>query len=563
MDPEAVATPSEVPGGIEIDREALLEVFVAESEDNLVALEEKLLALEESPEDEEILATIFRAAHTLKGNSESVGFPAITTCAHAVESVLEKLRNGSLVAGNATVSALLEANDALRAMVAVAAAGETPALGEHAAVVDRLALLRDGGDDRLADASSSSARTDIPVRDVRGKTLRLDLATVDRIVTHLEELTISRARLRVTLDGGRPFAEVADALADTERHFDDLREQVMRLRLVPVGPVFRAQSRAVRDLAPAHGKLARLMIDGAGVEVDTAVLEALKGPITHMVRNAIDHGIETPEVRQERGKGAMGTITLRARHESGRLVVEVADDGAGFRRERIIAHARAKGIVTGDGSSLSDREAYALVFTPGFSTAETLSELSGRGVGMDVVSHDVTALKGFVEVTSAEGVGSTITISVPLTLSIVDGFTVDAGSEAYVIPLESVRECIQLPRGLARHEDGCGVISVRGAALPYVRLRDLFRLGGPLPPRENVVVVEHQGRKAGLAVDTLRGRAQAVVKPMAPLLRGADAVSGTTLLGDGRVALILDVPALLRDLERRQPKAMRAAAEVA
>jgi two-component system chemotaxis sensor kinase CheA len=564
MDSQAV-DPAGEPPEVQVDRAALLPVFVAEAEENLVALEEMLLGLEESPDDEEILATIFRAAHTLKGNAESIGFPAITACAHAVEGVLAKFRSGSLTVGSAIVSALLEANDALREMVQIAAGGGNPVLAEFEARIHALVSLGESGSGAATKASAASTHPG-PTALPRGKTLRVDLATIDRIVTHLEELAISRARLEATLDRSGSGGNTADALADADRRFDELREQVMRLRLVPVGSVFRAQSRAVRDLAPAHGKRARLAFEGSDVEVDTNVLEALKGPITHMVRNAIDHGIEAPALRRASGKDPIGTITLRARHASGRLVIEVSDDGAGFHRERILARAYAMGILDGDGAALSDREIFALVFTAGFSTAEHVSELSGRGVGMDVVAHDVATLKGFVEVTSEEGKGTTVALSVPLTLSIVDGFAVVTEGEAYLIPLESVRECIQLPAGLSREGDGCGVLPVRGGALPYVRLRDLFALGGSAPVRENVVVVEHAGRKAGLVVDTLRGRTQAVVKPLASLLRGSDAVAGTTLLGDGRVALILDVPALLRDLERRQrmqPSGRHAAAEVA
>ncbi len=542
-----------VTDGFELDRRALLPVFLPESEENLATLEESLLALEESPDDEALVAAIFRAAHTLKGNSESIGLPAITECAHAVESVLALIRSGARSVDRALTSVLLRANDALRAMIRVVAAGADPTIDEHVDVMASLAaVLRGETGGGATPATTAGAETATAA--TASKTLRVDLGTLDRIVTHLEELAIARARLRVTLERGGSIHDAIDALTDTERHFDDLRERIMRLRLVPIGPVFRAQSRVVRDLAPSHGKAARLAFEGEDVEVDATVLETLKGPITHLVRNAIDHGLEAPHARRKSGKPEAGTITLRARHESGRLVVEVSDDGAGFRRDRILAQARRLGLVAGDGASLSDREVFDLVFTPGFSTAEAVSALSGRGVGMDVVAHNVGLLKGNIDIASEEGSGSTVALRVPLTLSIVEGFAVGAADESYVIPLESVRECIDLPMGLGRHEDACGVISLRGGMLPYVRLRDLFGLPGAPPVRENIVVVEHRGRRAGLAVDALRGRAQAVVKPLARVLRGTDAVCGTTLLGDGRVALLLDVPALLRDVEGRHAR---------
>jgi two-component system chemotaxis sensor kinase CheA len=543
---------------MDIDREALLPVFASESEENIIALEESLLALEESPDDDEIVATIFRAAHTLKGNSESLGFDAIAACAHATESVLDALRQHTLAVTSGLVSLLLEAADALRAMLAIAAAGGEPSLTPHEEVVARLAAIEAGGIDpgpldRAPQVKASPAGRAAP--EARRKTLRVDLPTLDRIMTQAEELSIARARLHVALGHGAAGSDAWDAVLDADRSFDALRELVMRLRLVAIGPLFRSQVRSVRDLAQAHGKLARVVIEGHDVEVDTTIAEALRDPLTHMIRNAIDHALESPDARRARGKDPVGTITLRARHEAGRLKVEICDDGAGFRRDRILRRAIASGLVEGDGSHLREADIYALVFAAGFSTAEKVTDLSGRGVGMDVVARNIASLKGTIAITSAEGKGSVITLSVPLTLSIVDGFTVAAGDETYVIPLESVRECIDLPPGEERHEDACGVLNFRGEVLPYVRLRGLFALRGPPPARESVVVVEHEGQRAGLAVDALRGEKQAVVRPLAKMLRGLDAITGTTVLGDGRVALILDVPSLMREAVRRQTKA--------
>jgi two-component system chemotaxis sensor kinase CheA len=268
----------------------------------------------------------------------------------------------------------------------------------------------------------------------------------------------------------------------------------------------------------------------------------------HMVRNSVDHGIEPRDVRVERGKDPVGTITIRARRESGRFVVEVSDDGDGLSRERILAKARASGLVGGDGAELSDEDVFRLVLAPGFSTAETVTSLSGRGVGMDVVARAVRALGGRLELTSRERAGTTVRLRVPLSLSLIDGFTVDAGLETYLLPLESVRECIELRGEASREGEETGILSLRGAALPFVRLRALFGQASAPSGRENVVVVEHDGQRAGLAVDGLHGRRQAVMKPVADVLRGSRVVTGTTLLGDGRVALVLDVPAILREV---------------
>jgi two-component system chemotaxis sensor kinase CheA len=288
------------------------------------------------------------------------------------------------------------------------------------------------------------------------------------------------------------------------------------------------------------------VMEGEDVEVDTAVVVGLRDPIMHMIRNAVDHAIETPDERRARGKDPVGTLTLRARHEAGRILVEIEDDGAGFDRARILERARALGMVDGSGSTLTDDQVHAFVFAPGFSTSRSVTELSGRGVGMDVVLRSVLALKGTLSVRSEPGRGSVVTIRVPLTLAIINGFAVGAAEETYVIPLESIRECIQLPPSVRRHDDGRGVMNLRGVALPYLRLRELFGLPGAPQGGECVVVVEHDGWRAGIAVDALLGERQAVVKPLGKLLDRAGGITGSTILGDGRVALILDVASILR-----------------
>lgn len=319
----------------------------------------------------------------------------------------------------------------------------------------------------------------------------------------------------------------------------------MKLRLVPVGPTFRRYRRTVRDLARAQGKRARLSIAGEEVEVDAKVIEHLRDPITHMVRNALDHGIEAPELRQAAGKDPCGLLKLEAWHEAASIVIELSDDGAGLDRERILERARDAGIVA-DAGAMTKQEVADLVFEPRFSTAEAVAELSGRGVGMDVVRRDIEALRGSVALASRSGEGTTITVRLPLTLAILDGLTVGVAGETFFIPLETVVESVELPPEEGQ-EEGRGVLNLRGEDLPYLRLRHLFGLEGASPRRENVVVVESaRGRRAGLVVDALHGQSQAVIKPLAKLFRGLPGISGSTILGSGRVALILDVPGLLR-----------------
>jgi two-component system chemotaxis sensor kinase CheA len=272
-----------------------------------------------------------------------------------------------------------------------------------------------------------------------------------------------------------------------------------------------------------------------------------------MIRNALDHGLETPEVRRAQGKDPVGRITLSACHQAGTLVIALRDDGAGFNKSRIIDRALAHG--HSSQGAFQDEDLFRLVLEPGFSTAEASSGLSGRGVGMDVVRRNIESLRGSVAIASEEGVGSTVTLRLPLTLAIIQGFFVAVAEEVYVIPVDAVSQCLELPREEVPHQDGCGVLYQGGVAIPYLRLRDLFALGGSAPPRESVVVVRHGERLAGIAVDVLLGDDQAVIKPLGRLFRDVPAVLGSTIAGNGRVALILDIPALLRLVEARMPTA--------
>jgi two-component system chemotaxis sensor kinase CheA len=292
-----------------------------------------------------------------------------------------------------------------------------------------------------------------------------------------------------------------------------------------------------------------MLVVGEDVEVDTTILEHIHDPLMHMIRNSVDHGLETPEIRRALGKDPSGKIVLQAFHDSGNIVVQISDDGAGLDHESILQHARSKGIIP-EGARLTESEIHNLIFQPGFSTADKVSELSGRGVGLDVVRRNVNALSGAILVESRKGQGTAFTIRLPLTLAIIDGFAVKVGAETYVIPLSSVQECLELPAEKHSSDEG-GVINLRGEALPYVRLRDLFECGGETPAREKIIVVEYHGGRAGLAADELLGEQQAVIKPLGRLFQGIRGVSGSTILGNGRVALILDVPALCREAIHR------------
>ncbi|HMJ58904.1 MAG TPA: chemotaxis protein CheA [Gemmatimonadales bacterium] len=529
------------------DRDLLLQTFLTEAGEHLRTLEESLVALEARPDDAELLNGIFRVAHSLKGDALMVGFPRIAEFAHGLEDLLERLRDGALAVDADVVSLLLRAVDVLRALLVAAAAGQDTVPADLEATQAAIVAACAGPDAELSAPAEQAATTKVAVT-AEGGTLRVDVAKLDRMLNLTGEIAIARGRVAQMMEAlpAHVGQEILEAHRDADRLQMELQEQVMKARMVPVGPFFRQYSRTVRDVARAHGKSVRLVIEGDDVELDTRVAERLRDPLTHMIRNSIDHGIESPELRAALGKAPEGCLTLRAAHEGGLIVIEVHDDGAGFNRQRIAERARATGVAV-DPQQLPDSELLGLVFAPGFSTAETVTDLSGRGVGMDVVRRNIEGLRGNLSIASVDGEGATITIRLPLTLAIIDGFGIGVGDETYVVPLDAVLECLALPADSHRDGDGHGVINLRGEPLPYLRLRDRFKASGAAPQREHVLVVQHAGGRAGIAVDALYGERQAVIKSLGAGLDGLSGLSGSTILGDGRVALILDVPALLRE----------------
>ncbi|GAB1458932.1 hypothetical protein MASR2M50_07060 [Thauera sp.] len=311
--------------------------------------------------------------------------------------------------------------------------------------------------------------------------------------------------------------------------------------MVQIGETFNRFNRVVRDTSREMGKDIELAISGGETELDKSMVEKIGDPLMHLVRNAMDHGLEQPALREANGKPARGRLELNAFHDSGSIVIEVVDDGAGLNRDRILAKAIERGLVQA-GQTLSDAEIYNLIFEPGFSTAEKVTNISGRGVGMDVVRRNIQSLRGSVDVRSEPGQGSRFAIRLPLTLAIIDGFLVGVGDAAYVIPLDSVVECIELSADASERD----YVNLRGEVLPLVRLRQLFAMSGEAPPRQNVVVVQYAGTKSGIVVDQLLGEFQTVIKPLGSIFRNIKGIGGSTILGSGEVALILDVQALVQ-----------------
>jgi len=309
--------------------------------------------------------------------------------------------------------------------------------------------------------------------------------------------------------------------------------------MVKIGATFSRFQRVVHDVSRELGKDIGLVVKGEDTELDKTVVEKISDPLMHLVRNAIDHGIESADLREARGKPQRGEVRLNAFHDSGSIVIEVSDDGGGLKRDRILAKAIERGLAE-PGAQLSDEDVYGLIFEPGFSTAEQVTNLSGRGVGMDVVKRNITALRGSVAIRSADGAGTTVSVRLPLTLAIIDGFLVNVAGSVFVVPLDTIIECIEFDS-----EPGHQYCNLRGEVLPYVRLREFFQLDAPPTRRESVVVIQHAGQRAGLVVDALLGEYQTVIKPLSQVFDQVQAISGSTILGSGAVALILDVGALL------------------
>jgi two-component system chemotaxis sensor kinase CheA len=529
-----------------IDLNEVVALFLEESAENLAVMEQALIELESRPRDDEIVGALFRAAHTIKGNASSLGFLATAELTHVLEDVLDDLRKGRRAADPPLVSALLEAVDALRRMIPREAAGSAEPGGEDGALLGRLRELARGPSAALPDETQAQPHPDHRPPDAgRDRTLRVNLGTLDRMLTLTGEIAIAQGRMKQIL--GRPGErrdEALEAHLDTERLCQDLQELVLKARMVPLGPVFRQHARTVRDVAAAQGKLARLVIEGEDVEVDTSVVEHIRDPLTHLVRNALDHGVEPPDVRRRLGKDPCACVTLRACHRAGSVLIELTDDGGGLDRRRIVARARERGLAP-HAEALGDAELHRLVFEPGFSTAEAVTELSGRGIGLDVVRRSVESLRGNVGIDSVEGRGTTVTMRFPLTLAIIGGLLVEVGDQTFVVPLDGVAECVEMPPDPGPEVEGRGVLDVRGETLPYVHLRELFGIGGGRPRRQQVVVVRCGEAQAGLVVDAVEGESQSVIKPLGRLFRGLRWIAGSTILGSGRVAMILDLPTLL------------------
>ncbi len=378
------------------------------------------------------------------------------------------------------------------------------------------------------------------IREARAesRSIRVDADKLDRLINLVGELIISAAGANLIANAAR-IPELEEATSTLSSLVEEVRDSALQLRMVKIGATFSRFQRVVHDVSRELGKDIVLVVSGEDTELDKTVIEKLADPLTHLVRNAMDHGIEPAPARAACGKPAQGTVRLNAYHDSGSIVIEVSDDGGGLDRDRILAKAVERGLVE-PGRNMSDSEVYALIFEPGFSTAEQITNLSGRGVGMDVVKRNIEALRGTVDIRSRKGAGTTVSVRLPLTLAIIDGFMVGVDKAVFVVPLDMIEECVEFSS-----ETGHDYTNLRGEVLPFIRLRELFEIDGEPARRQSIVVIRHAGQKAGLVVDALLGEFQTVIKPLGRMFSHVKCISGSTIRGNGEVALILDVPALM------------------
>lgn len=543
----------------------LLETFREEAAELLQQMETILLRFDSGAAEQDDLHALFRTAHTLKGSAGLFGYQTVVEFTHVVENVLDLLRGGKLGFSGALIEVLLQCHQHIGHLLEAALGDDTPATdhGRQAALLSRLteyaAVATQAGAAPVAAAAgiandaclpTSTATAGLGATDqahakTENRVIKISADRLDRLIDLVGELVIAGAGTHLKASHLQQ-PDLLENVAHLQSLVEEVRDTTLSLRMVQVGEVFSRFPRVVRDLSKELGKNIDLTMSGHETELDKAMVEKIVDPLMHIIRNAIDHGIEMPADREAAGKNPHGTLHLSAYHQSGGIVIELTDDGRGLDKNRIFAKAVEKGLISGD-AQLSEQEIFNLVLLPGFSTADRVTNLSGRGVGMDVVRSSVEALRGTLHIDSSEGRGTQVRLCLPLTLAIIDAFQIGVGASRFVLPLEMVSECVELPDGVGDRQ----YVNLRGHVLPFIRLSKFLNIRDELRSRRNIVVVRHGNRKAGIEVDNLLGECQAVIKPLGELFRQVRGISGTTILGSGDVALILDIPQLIELAEQQ------------
>jgi two-component system chemotaxis sensor kinase CheA len=591
---------------------ALRAMFQDEAYELVSELENALLELEKTPGNAELIGRVFRALHTIKGSAAACGLTDVSSFSHEVETPFDLIRKGRLPVTKKIIDLALAARDRIKAMLDACYKGVTSSGGEQENIIAAFRELRSRADEKTAspygapdgvendespkklgdillergevipsdlyDALDSGKRLGETLveqgkvspdrvasalaeqqreREVHEKrqlpqvsSIRVSLEKLDRLVDLVGELVTVQTRLsRIALTNDSP--DLLGTAEEVERLTAELRDCTMSVRMLPIGTIFDKFRRLVRDLSADLSKEIVLVTEGAETEIDKTVIERLNDPLIHLIRNSIDHGIEKPVTRESTGKPRTGTIHLSAMHAGAHVLIRIQDDGAGLDTEAIRTKAEKKGLIA-KNAELADRDLFELVLIPGFSTAKAVTDVSGRGVGLDVVSRAIDALGGSIEIESVQGAGSTITLKLPLTLAIIDGFLTRIGTEYFIFPLYLVEECLQLTRSDVEKPHGRRIANVRGQAIPFVSLRDQFMIGGDKPAVEQIVIVRVHEQSVGFVVDSVIGEHQTVLKSLGKFYKDVEGISGATILGDGTVALILDVPKLVRMVELQE-----------
>ncbi len=386
--------------------------------------------------------------------------------------------------------------------------------------------------------------------ELKKKSIRVDAFKLDNLINLIGELVITGANVKQLAEGSGN-SELNEAVSTMSRLIEDVRDSTMNIRMVQIGETFKRYERIVRDLSKERGKNIELVISGGETELDKTLIEKISDPMMHLIRNAVDHGIGTQEERTAQGKPAKGTIYLNSYNETGSIVIEVSDDGNGLNKRKIYDKALQQGLIA-EGQTVTDEELFRLIFAPGFSTAEKVTNISGRGVGMDVVKKNIESLRGQIELESVENEGTTVRIHLPLTLAIIDGFMVQVGKSYYILPLDMVVECNEITEQEIEGKDAGNFMNLRGEVLPFMSLREFFNEESEKATRSNIVVTEYGRKKAGFVVDRPIGEFQTVIKPMGKIFKNLKWASGATILGTGDVAMILDVPMLIQYVQETQ-----------
>ena len=559
------------------DMQELVQDFLVETNEIIENLDHDLVELESNQNDLELLNKIFRGAHTMKGSSSFLGFNKLAELTHHAEDILNKLRKGEMVVTREIMDTLLEFVDKTKQIISDIENGTDST--DCSSVINDLKLASEGKLTSKTKNTSAAQPAAAPAPQAAPKqeaakpthqatqveqTIRVDVSRLDSLVNLVGELVLSRnmlsqiaGELENKFENEYLVEQLLVATNSIGMNTTELQLAIMKTRMIAIGKVFNKFPRVVRDIARDTGKEIELIISGEETELDKQVIESIGDPLLHMIRNSCDHGVETPEVRLAKGKPRMGTVNLSAYHEGNHVVIEIKDDGAGMDPDKLKRKAIEKGVITVDeANSMDDKQAFSLIFKPGFSTAEKITNISGRGVGMDVVRTNIEKLNGIITIDSKINEGSTFYLKLPLTLAIIQALLVEVAGETFAIPLASVVETVRITNEEIHSFEGREVLKLRDRVLSLIRLDEAFALDELEQDEIYVVVVALAEKQLGFIVDKLIGQEEIVIKSLGDYLGGNPGIAGATITGDGRVRLILDVAGVI-EVAQNMPRRIR------